>query len=513
MRFVFALLLVVCAALPASARSENRRHVVLIVWDGMRPDFISERDTPTLAALARRGVTFRNHHCVYLSSTEVNGTAISTGCYPERSGIVGNMEYRPEIDPLKPVHTEGLEIVRRGDETSHGRYIRFPTIAEIVRKNGGRAVVAGAKPVALLADRAPRSEESLGVNVFAGTSLPPNLMSMLTDRHGPFPKDTALDSTRIDWVTSAMIDSLWVNGLPDFSFVWMNEPDLSQHLTGPGSERSLQGMRNADNNLARILRAVEASGALENTDIMIVSDHGASTIRTRVDVADLLTKAGVPATREFKAKPERGEILVASNGGSTLVYVIGHDEGVIRRVVGFFQQAEFCGVIFCRDPLPGTFPLHEARIDSENAPDVFLSMRWTAEKNKNGIAGGIDSDASTYGPGQGSHVTLSPFDMQATLVAAGPHFRKGVANTLATGNVDVAPTVLWILGIDPPKTMDGRILTEALTIKGPKLRSFEPGQIEASTKEGGSTWRQYLKFTEVNGVRYLDEGNGEQNPK
>jgi arylsulfatase A-like enzyme len=371
-------------------------------------------------------------------------------------------------------------------------------------------VVAGAKPVALLADRAARSDENAGVNLFAGTTLPPTLLTSLTNRHGAFPKDTSLDPTRTDWTTSALIDSLWSKGVPNFSVVWMNEPDLSQHRTGPGSENSLAAMANADKNLARILRALESKGVRESTDILIVSDHGVSTVRTRVDVADLLTKAGLPATREFKTKPARGEIIVVSNAGSTLIYVIGQDEEVIRRVVRFFQQTEFCGVIFCRNPVPGTFPLHEARIDSAGSPDIFVAMRWTPENNTNGVAGMIDSDWSPFGPGQGMHVTLSPFDMQATLVAAGPHFRKGVVNTLASGNVDVAPTVLWVLGIKPPRNMDGRILSEALTINGPKLRSFEPGQMEASCTAGNSTWTQYLKFTEVNGVRYLDEGNGRQ---
>ena len=35
------------------------RHVVVVVWDGMRPDFVSEKTTPTLWKLAREGVTFR----------------------------------------------------------------------------------------------------------------------------------------------------------------------------------------------------------------------------------------------------------------------------------------------------------------------------------------------------------------------------------------------------------------------------------------------------------------------
>src|SRR3954462_15707890 len=110
MRFVLALLAVFVTAVPASSNAAiHSRHVVLIVWDGMRPDFISEEHTPTLARLARDGVTFRNHHAVYLSSTEVNGTAISTGSYPSHSGLVGNNEYRPEIEISKPIHTEALE--------------------------------------------------------------------------------------------------------------------------------------------------------------------------------------------------------------------------------------------------------------------------------------------------------------------------------------------------------------------------------------------------------------------
>ena len=72
---------------------------------GMRPDFISEQNTPTLANLARHGVTFANHHSVYLSATEVNGTALATGAYPSQSGIMANKEYRPRIDMLKPIGT------------------------------------------------------------------------------------------------------------------------------------------------------------------------------------------------------------------------------------------------------------------------------------------------------------------------------------------------------------------------------------------------------------------------
>src|SRR5713226_1103533 len=81
----------------ASPTSTHARHVVLIVWDGMRPEFVTEHNCPTLFQLARQGVRFAHHHSVYPSATEVNGTALSTGVYPAHSGLMGNNEYRPNI--------------------------------------------------------------------------------------------------------------------------------------------------------------------------------------------------------------------------------------------------------------------------------------------------------------------------------------------------------------------------------------------------------------------------------
>src|SRR5437763_10329219 len=111
--------------------ASGSRHVVLVVWDGMRPDFITEKNSPTLYKLAQRGVFFGHHHSVYLSATEVNGTAISTGAYPGHDGIIGNSEFRPAIDPSKPTHTEVLAAVRKVDPLTRGQYIHLPTLAEI----------------------------------------------------------------------------------------------------------------------------------------------------------------------------------------------------------------------------------------------------------------------------------------------------------------------------------------------------------------------------------------------
>jgi len=107
--FVFVLLFsaILCQAVAAVPATHGKaHHVVVIVWDGMRPDFVAEKTTPNLWKMAQEGVTFRRHHPVYTSSTEVNGTAMATGAYPEHSGLMANREYRPIVTPLAPVGME-----------------------------------------------------------------------------------------------------------------------------------------------------------------------------------------------------------------------------------------------------------------------------------------------------------------------------------------------------------------------------------------------------------------------
>lgn len=178
------------ANLPAAGKAS---HVVVIVWDGMRPDFVTDQTTPTLTRLARQGVTFRNHHPVYLSTTEVNGTALATGVYPGESGIIGNKEFRPAINASKRVQTESLATVHKGDRLTGGHYLGFPTVAETLHSHGLRTAIAGAKGVALLHDRAARGEHALGVTLFAGKVLPEEYVRTL----GHFPPE-ALTTTNWD---------------------------------------------------------------------------------------------------------------------------------------------------------------------------------------------------------------------------------------------------------------------------------------------------------------------------
>ena len=167
-------------------------HVVVVVWDGMRPDFVTPQYTPTLYALAKRGTFFMKHHSLYVSTTEVNGTALATGMHPDHSGIIANTEYRQDVNWLSSYGTEALDVVRRGDLATGGHYLGAPTVAELMHASGWPTFIAGSKPIALLHDRSFKKTspaEKNSVTLFRGQTLPRSALESLVNARdiGPVP--------------------------------------------------------------------------------------------------------------------------------------------------------------------------------------------------------------------------------------------------------------------------------------------------------------------------------------
>src|SRR6266536_2431479 len=575
-----------CTPVSRAQPANQPRRVVVVVWDGMRPDFVSEHNTPALWKLSREGVTFRNHHAVYPSATMVNGTALVTGVYPGKNGLIANHVYRPDIDLHHTVDVELPAVVKKGDEVSGGKYISVPTLAELVQRAEGRTIIATAKTVGLLLDRqvpdlssnvngaaSPLGEggrmkvrgstmrvskkastltqpsplrrerrttsdnedrsEAVSANnsvtLFAGKSLPAEILRSITAALGPLPLGHLQHDS---WTTKALTDCLWKDGVPTLSILWLGEPDLTQHESAPGAPAALAAIKSADENLAAVLSALDQRDARGRTDVFIVSDHGFSTIKRSVDLRRILNDAGFTAKieelriakdgnrsaggirdkTEFNDQPKPGDIMLAANGGSVLFYVVGHDKKLIRRLVEFLQQSDFAGVIFTKEAMEGTFGLTQALIQKGDAPDVVMAFRWTDLQNQFGVMGEIDADWQRAA-GKGTHATLSRFDMHNTLIAAGPDFKRGRTDDLPTGNVDVTPTILQILGIKAPVQMDGRILSEAMTkIDVPVLKP-ETKTVEATKDFPSGGWRQSLQISRVGSTVYLDEGNGAFSPK
>ena len=508
--FLFLLFFLPAALLSQTPPSQsNNRHVVVIVWDGMRPDFVTERDSPTLWKLAREGVTFTKHHSVYPTATNVNGAAIATGVYPNRNSLLANREYRPQIDPSTSFENGDPTVVKKGDEVTGGKYLALPTIAEIVRGAGRRVAIAGTKSVAMLFDRHAEwtNATSKALTRFAAAPMPASLRDETVKLLGPFLIESGKTSDeRNNYATRALTEILWRDEFPAFSLLWLSDPDLTQHDHTPGSELSMAAIRSSDRHLALVLEALAKKKARETTDIFVVSDHGFSTIERSIDFAAELRKAGFDATEAFQAAPKPGQIMVVGNGGTILYYVIERDPKVTARLVEWLQRSDSAGVIFARDKFEGTFPLEFVRANTADAPDVMVALRWNATSNRFGVPGHVVSD-NKRGPGTGTHVTLSEFDVHNTLIASGPDFRRGKTSIIPSANIDLAPTVLHLLGIEPPHKFDGRVLAEALEGGSTKIEPMSK-TLESHRKFPNGEWRQQLDISLVRETVYIDKGNG-----
>lgn len=542
------LLAIMFALAPARGAAGQAEHVVVVVWDGMRPDYVTPQYTPTLHQLAARGTFFKNHHCTYVTSTEVNGATLATGMHPDHTGIAANVQHRQDLSWLSSYATENFDAIRRGDLLSGGHYLEAATIPEILQQAGFPTIIAGAKPVVLLHDRAPRkvsAAQKNSVTLFRGQTLPRSALETLVGvpEIGPFPiePEAATDSTRAQilkylkigrerasgwisgtkttptaqqvdaWTTRALVHGLWKDGIPKYTLLWLSEPDASQHQSGVGSENAEAGLAESDKNLSVVIQALKDKGVLHRTDILVVSDHGFSTIDRGPKLIESLKRSGFVAGKHF-VNPEPGDVMVIYLGGSAFFYVFDHEESAIRRLVSYLQSSDFAGVIFSALQIEGTFPLTQVRLDlSRGAPDVVVSMRWSSDRNDSGAPGMLTAAGGTRG--RGTHSSLSRFDLRNTLIAAGPDFKAGYVSELPSGNVDVPATVLAILGISAPKPMDGRVLTEALAGSDAAPLKAEEQILEASRDLGFREWRQFIRFTRVGSVIYFEEGNGESRLK
>ena len=515
----------------AGTAPDHGDHIVIVVWDGLRPDLISQTDTPALFRLAHEGVFFAQHHPVYPSSTEVNGVALATGDFPDHTTVLANKEYRPALDPAAPIGTESLAAIRKGDVLTGGKYLPVPTIEELLQRAGFPTLVAGTKPVAVLPDRAmdevrqgpaATTAARASIDLAQGRTLPASALPALEAALGPFPETVTYPNVGQDnWTTQALTEVLWKKGVPPFTVLWLSDPDYTQHQSSPGSEKGLMALKASDLHLAQVLTALTRKGLRDRTDVIVVSDHGFSSLSRSVDVAALLQKAGFDAVRRFAGGPKARQVLVLSLGGSDFLYVPDHDAAIVARLAVFFQKSDFAGVIFTKAGLPGTFPLNAVRLASSgnaDAPDLVVSFCWTAEPNRSGTPGRLigDFDAS-FLASPAFHASLSRFDMHNACVASGPDFKRGWVDALPTGNIDLAPTVAWLLRIPNPPPMDGRILTEAL--RQPPADAPSP-QVEERKltadlpppADGSPAWSQYLLIKTVNGTTYIEEGNGGTTP-
>jgi arylsulfatase A-like enzyme len=577
------MLLSVCNSDPAAATG-TRRKVILFVWDGLRPDSVTQKATPNLWGMSQRGVFFHKNHSTYPTFTMMNSSSFNTGDFPGKTGFYGNWLWlgpntlqgndfsNKLVHYSQPVFTEDWNILTSLNGYYNGHLFLVTRLLEAAQAKGLKTCIVGKSGAAFMFDLTRG-----GCGIDENMVFPESLATELQKNGYPLPKNTPVmwpgitlasdngsptafgtktflcDGVTLDptagttsifysanlYMLGTYLNYVLPNKDPDVSVIWFRDPDSTEHLYGPGSPAYRDSLATMDTMLGQILAKLKALGIYDNTDIMVVSDHGHSSVAGDVSLfplrdirngkvvttvtnpvygysvsgdvrlAQLLTDNGIAAnvydgsgcikdpvmsgilpdgaqvyptledtdgtvcgngpgcrynTRSFvvPSSPPEDAVVIAANGGSDYLYVPNKNVNTVKGIVSFLQSREEFGAIFVDDnygSVRGTFKMSTVNLEmAGRSPDIIVSYNYNENATVQGMKGTEYESMQVY---RGMHGSFSPVDVHNTLIASGPDFKFGFHDHVPSGNIDVAPTIAYLLSLNLPNT-DGRVLYEAI---------------------------------------------------
>ena len=314
--FVLVMLATMATAAVAQAPASRPHNVVLFVADGLRSRMVDDRTAPTMAAIARDGVSLRNSHALFPTFTTANASTMATGHMLGDTGDFSNTIYTGfEVPGAGNSLTPFLEsdaVLGDVDEHFSGNYLDEVTILKLARDKGYSTASIGKIGPALIFDPTERSgSQTILVDDATGSAKGIPLSADVTEGlkaaelplvapprgangkagNVTTPGTLSANVVQQDYfaaVTTRVVLPMFKNRNKPFVLVfWSRDPDGSQHNQGdslntvvPGinGPTSLAAIRNADDDLARIRSTLSELGLLDTTDIIVTSDHGFSTI-------------------------------------------------------------------------------------------------------------------------------------------------------------------------------------------------------------------------------------------
>ncbi|WP_338834812.1 alkaline phosphatase family protein [Bradyrhizobium septentrionale] len=571
----------------AAAQNAKPRNLILFVPDGLRGGIVTPETAPTMAEIRDKGVNFKNSHSLFPTFTMANSSALSTGHYLGDTGTFSNTIYTgyssvPAGDTVVPF-IENDAVLADVDDHFNGDYLNEETLLKMARGQGFSTAAIGKVGPTLLFDHTDRGKNTIVVDDSTGgkTGVPlsDEMKEALTKTGLPVATPSRGDNAKAgdaktpgttvanvaqqaymaDVATKVVLPMFKARNKPFVLVFWSRDPDGSQHNTGdslntitPGinGPTSMAGIKNADNNLAQLRKALDELGLSANTNIMISSDHGFSTISKEsktspsakivyddtpkdflpmgflaIDLAKALNlplfdpndknakvadnahpKAGNGVLGQDPAKPD---VVIATNGGSDLIYLPNRDKKLADRVVKALLEQDYVSGLFVDDKLgnfPGTLPMSNLNLKGKAVtpnPSIVVNFRsWSS-----GCA--IPTNCSVQiadtllRQGQGMHGSFSRGDTFNFTAAIGPDFKAGYVDPLPVSNADVGMTAAQLLGLRAPNNggLIGRVMSEALP------NGIVPKMAEGtlmSKKPSANGLRTVLKFQRVLSTRYFD---------
>jgi len=577
------------SSITAFAQNERPRNLILFVPDGMRARMVKPETAPAMAALRDKGVNFANPHSLFPTFTTANASAMATGHYLGDTGDFSNTIYTgypvAHANGTVVPFLENNAVLAEVNEHFGGDYLNEETVLKLAREKGYSTAALGKVGPTLIFDHTDRADRS-GLHSIViddstggknGVPLSQEMQDALTKANLPLVTPSRGESGKAgdfktpgprvvnieqqayfaDVATKIILPMFKARNKPFVLVFWSRDPDGAQHNHGdslntitPGinGPTSLAGIRNADNNLAQLRKALDELGLSASTNIIVSADHGFSTISkesrtspsTRItyddtpkgflplgflaiDLAKALNlplfdpndkNARVPDNAHPRAgngllgsNPEKPDVVVATNGGSDLIYLPGKDRKLAGRIVKALLEQDYVSGIFVDNDLgrfPGTLPLSVLSLRGKAVtphPAIVVNFRSYSSGCDEPTVCSVSVADTVLRQGQGMHGSFSRGDTMNFMAAIGPDFKTGYTDTLPVSNADVGVTAAKLLGLDrkPKGALVGRVLTEAMP-NGVSPKGFT-GTITGKPAANGL--RTVLQFQRVLDQRYF----------
>ncbi len=471
--------------------------VLIVVFDALRPEFVRSDLMPNLCAFAETGVRFENSRSTFPTETRVNQTAVLTGCYPRKHGIVGNKFPDESILSGQVIDTGINDQIAESFAKAPGGFVKMPTLGEWLAGAGRRfaALSAGTPGGGRLINHTAEQHSSFRLAMRCPeATVPASALADIIERIGSLPNYHLPAIEWITWAVDAYLEYIEPKVAPDVMLLWLCEPDESFHYKGIGSDDSLATIRHVDAEFGRILKAQQSAIQSGGLQIVAMSDHGQISLEGQpLDLPALLNDAGFTAAVAPGADVDY-TVVVGNSGG---IWVRDSDNVLVEKIIEWLIEQPWCGPIFSRTGAGGTLTIDEICALHDRAPDLYVMMRSADDKNGWGMIGTTPHDAP-YPVGGGCHGGLSSFELANVMTMAGTRFKTGQVLSTPAGNIDILPTILHLLGIEQPTNIDGRILVEALD----GVAKIETAKTHIITAPNGRT---RLSVTDQGNQRYLNK--------
>lgn len=479
-------------------------HVVICVFDGLRPDFITPELTPNLARFAGQGTWFREARSVFPSMTRVATTSIATGAPPKIHGVVGNAFLFPQVTMDHALDMSRADDIALAERATGGRLVEAATFGDVLAKVGKRLAVVhtGSAGSAYLINPRARANGHWTFSILGREhTQTPEAVDEVVARFGPLPPRTLPRFEEIDYAEQVFREHVLAQMKPDVALIWLNEPDTSFHYRFLGSPETLSVLKAADAAFGRILDWVDAQPDAERYTLIAASDHGQISMNRAVPLSTLIGEQG-HAGRRAAERTLEGASFAMTGGNMGEIRIL--EGGTHRRdaIATWLQEQDFLGMLFSaarndvEGIVPGSFALPLVDLDHDRAPDLVYLLRSGEERDPYGNPGLGCMTQSDVPVGGGMHGGLNRYELNTVLMARGGNFATALCDDRPCGIIDIAPTVLSVLGLAAAEHMSGR------SLGGP----VGPIEILPLIETGSRDFRQWLRLADRQGSHILLSG-------